>query len=150
MAGYQDGELLMGIGMSVRPSVRPSLSGCRQQRTIQPIAHLQGDTMAIVLHIVNTPKSDAREAYEASWVEMEQQGITHPPGRRSHTAWLVGDVFHVLDVWESQEDFDAFMTQLGPILGASGMELAGPPEVGELINVVVETAALPDLRGSVG
>jgi len=93
--------------------------------------------MAIVLHIVNTPKSDARDAYEASWVEMEQQGITHPPGRRSHTAWLVGDVFHVLDVWESEEDFDAFMTQLGPILGTSGMELAGPPEVGELINVVV-------------
>ena len=92
--------------------------------------------MAIAVHIVNTPKKDARQAYEAAWVQLDQQDHTHPPGRRSHTAWMVGDVFHVLDVWESQEDFDAFMTQLGPILGGSGMELAGPPEIGDLVNVL--------------
>ena len=92
--------------------------------------------MAIVIHIVNTPKLDAREAYEAAWVQLDQLGLTHPPGRRSHTAWMVGDVFHVLDVWETQKDFDAFMPQLGPILGASRMELAGPPEMGDLVNVV--------------
>ena len=92
--------------------------------------------MAIVIHIVNTPKSDAREAYEAAWVQLDQLGLTHPPGRLSHTAWMVGDVFHVLDVWETQKDFDTFMPQLGPILGASRMELAGPPEMGDLVNVV--------------
>jgi len=43
---------------------------------------------------------------------------------------------HVLDVWETQKDFDTFMPQLGPILGASRMELAGPPEIGDLVNVV--------------
>ena len=92
--------------------------------------------MAIAIHVVNTPKSDAREAYEASWVELDRMGLTHPPGRRSHTAWLVGEVFHVLDVWESREDFDAFLPQLARVLDASGMELAGPPEAGELVNVV--------------
>ena len=91
--------------------------------------------MAIAVHIVNTPKSDARQAYDAAWAQLDQMELRHPPGRRSHTAWMVGDVFHVLDVWESQKDFDDFMTQLGPILGASGMELAGPPEVGDLVNV---------------
>jgi hypothetical protein len=93
--------------------------------------------MAIVIHIVNTPKSDAREAYEAAWVQLDELGLSHPPGRRSHIAWMVGDVFHVLDVWESRKDFDAFMPQLGPILGASKMELAGAPETGDLINVVI-------------
>ena len=93
--------------------------------------------MAIVIHIVNTPKIDAREAYEAAWVQLDELGLSHPPGRRSHIAWMVGDVFHVLDVWESREDFDAFMPQLGPILGASKMELAGAPEIGDLVNVVI-------------
>ena len=93
--------------------------------------------MAIAIHIVNTPNSDARQAYESAWVQLDQMDLRYPPGRRSHTAWMVGEVFHVLDVWESQEDFDTFMTQLGPILGASGMELAGPPEVGDLVNVVI-------------
>jgi len=93
--------------------------------------------VAIAIHIVNTPKGDARQAYDAAWVQLDQMDLKHPPGRRSHTAWMVGDVFHVLDVWESQQDFDAFMTQLGPILAASGMELAGPPEVGDLVNVVI-------------
>ena len=101
--------------------------------------------MAIAIHIVNTPKSDARQAYDAAWVQLDQMGLRHPPGQRSHTAWMVGDVFHVLDVWESQEDFDAFMAQLGPILGDSGMELAGPPEIGDLVNVVTS-----DKGGSAG
>ena len=45
-----------------------------------------------------------------------------------------------LDVWESEADFSAFMQQLGSILGASGMELAGPPDIGELVNVVIADA----------
>ena len=99
-------------------------------------AKCEGETVAIAIHIVNTPKSDAREAYDAAWAQLDQLDLRNPPGRHSHTAWMVGDVFHVLDVWESQNDFDAFMAQLGPILGASGMELAGPPEVGDLVNIV--------------
>jgi hypothetical protein len=92
--------------------------------------------MAIAVHIVNTPKSDAREAYEAASAQIDEQGLRHPPGRQSHTAWMVGDVFHVLDVWDSAEDLGAFMQKLGPILQESGMQLAGEPEIGELLNVV--------------
>jgi len=92
--------------------------------------------MAIVVHIVNTPKSDAREAYEAARARIEEHGLLHPSGRQSHTAWMVGDVFHVLDVWDSTEDMGAFMQKLAPILQESGMQLAGEPEVGELLTVV--------------
>jgi hypothetical protein len=96
----------------------------------------RGTTMAIVVHIVNTPNSDARKAYEAAWVRIDEQGLRHPPGRQSHTAWMVGDVFHVLDVWDSAEDMGAFMQKLAPILQESGMQLAGEPEVGELLSVI--------------
>jgi len=92
--------------------------------------------MTIVTHIVNTPKADARQAYEASWTVMDEQGIRHPHGRRSHTAWLVDDTLHVCDVWDSPEDMNAFLHTLGPILNQFDMRLAGPPEVGELLNLV--------------
>lgn len=92
--------------------------------------------MAIAAHLVNTPKSDAREAYQAAWRRIDEQGVRHPAGRQSHTAWMVGDVLHVVDVWDSEDDMNAWVKTLGPILQESAMELAGPPEVGELLQTV--------------
>jgi len=90
----------------------------------------------IVVHITNTPKSDAREAYETSWTRFDEHGIRHPTGRQSHTAWLVGDVLHVVDVWDSEENLNAFMQVAVKLIAEADMKLAGPPEVGELLNVV--------------
>jgi len=92
--------------------------------------------MAITVHVVNTPNSNAREAYEEAWRRIDAQGLRHPEGRQSHTAWMVGDVFHVLDVWESPEAMQQWMATLGPILDEVGMQLEGEPEVGELLQVV--------------
>ena len=92
--------------------------------------------MAIAVHIVNTPKSDAREAYEAAWRRIDEEGLRHPAGRRSHTAWLVGDVLHVVDVWDSPADLSEWLPRLDPILEDFGMQLDGQPEVGELLQVV--------------
>jgi hypothetical protein len=92
--------------------------------------------VAIVVHIVNTPKPDVRQAYEASWSRFDEQDARHPVGRQSHTAWLVGDVLHVVDVWDSQEHMNAFMQIADGIIQQSGMQIAGQPEVGELLNVV--------------
>ena len=93
--------------------------------------------MAIAVHIVNTPKSDAREAYEAAWRRIDEEGLRHPAGRRSHTAWLVGDVLHVLDVWDSLADLSDWMSRLAPILENFEIQVDGQPEVGELLQVVV-------------
>ena len=54
---------------------------------------------------------------------------------------MVGHQLHVLDVTEFQEKLDAFFQSLGPILDESGMELGGPPEVGEAVQVI-----MPSLR----
>lgn len=92
--------------------------------------------MAIAVHVVNTPKNDAREAYQAAWRRIDEQGLRHPKGRQSHTAWIVGDVLHVVDVWDSEDDMLHWMQTLAPILEDSNMELAGQPETGELLQIV--------------
>jgi heme-degrading monooxygenase HmoA len=96
-----------------------------------------GKPVAIAVHVVNTPMTNAREAYEKAWQRIDEQGIHDPEGRQSHTAWMVGDVMHVVDVWDSEEHLDAWMQTLGPILQEVGMELAGAPETGEVLQVVV-------------
>jgi uncharacterized protein (DUF2384 family) len=92
--------------------------------------------MAIAVHIANTPKSDVREAYEVAWQRIAEQGLRHPKGRQSHTAWVVDDVLHVVDVWDSEDDMHDWMQTLAPILESSKMELARPPETGEVLQVV--------------
>ncbi len=92
--------------------------------------------MAIAAHIVNSSKSDAREAYQAAWRRLDEQGLRHPAGRQSHTAWMVGDVLHVVDVWDSEDNMNAWLKTLGPILQESEMEIVGAPEVGELLQTV--------------
>jgi hypothetical protein len=92
--------------------------------------------MAIAVHVVNTPKNDVGEAYEAAWRRIDEEGLRHPNGRHSHTAWIVGDVLHVVDVWDSEDHMNRWMQRLAPILKDSGMELAGQPEAGELLQIV--------------
>ncbi|MGY1639562.1 antibiotic biosynthesis monooxygenase [Geodermatophilus sp. SYSU D00703] len=92
--------------------------------------------MTIAVHVVNTPKPDARQAYEAAWRRIDEQGLRHPAGRQSHTAWMTGDVLHVVDVWDSPEAMEEWMATLAPILEEFGMRLDGRPEVGEVLQVV--------------
>ena len=53
---------------------------------------------------------------------------THPEGAIFHVARFVGGDLHVLDVWESEEDFDRFATdRLIPVTTEIG--IAGQPDV---------------------
>lgn len=93
--------------------------------------------MAYAFLLVNTPKTDARQAYEAAWERLNATGARHPQGRLSHTAWLAGDVLHVLDVWESEDHLNRFIqSTLGGVLAEFGMQLDGPPIKGEVLQTV--------------
>jgi hypothetical protein len=95
----------------------------------------------IVVHVVaTTPAGDIREIYKTIWEHFDAQGVRHPTGRRSHMAYLVGDALHTADVWESREDLDAYLRVFGPVADELGVQLTGPPEVGELLDVVLPPA----------
>ena len=42
----------------------------------------------------------------------------------------------VFDIWESQEAFDEFLTYLGPVMEELGIELAQPPVIMPLVDLV--------------
>jgi hypothetical protein len=92
--------------------------------------------MPITVHIVNTPLGGVRDAYLDAWREIDTRGLRHPDGRQLHIAWTVDEVLHVVDVWDSPEQQQAFMRDLGPILDKAGMEIREAPEIGQLLQVV--------------
>lgn len=51
-----------------------------------------------------------------------------PEGAHAHVAWLGNDGFHVIDVWDSPEQFQSFVAaRLGPAMQQIG--IAGEPKV---------------------
>jgi hypothetical protein len=42
----------------------------------------------------------------------------------------------VFDVWESQDPFDEFLTYLGPVMEELGIELARPPVIMPIVDLV--------------
>ncbi|MEA2446787.1 MAG: hypothetical protein QOK47_424, partial [Actinomycetota bacterium] len=60
------------------------------------------------------------ENYQQTLKELEAAGAGSPEGRLYHVAF--GSPIQVLDVWESQEKFDAFGQTLIPILQGAGID----------------------------
>lgn len=47
-------------------------------------------------------------------------------GMKMHSCFGEGDGLAIFDVWESEEDFNAFAAHLGPIVAAEGLEPVAP------------------------
>lgn len=103
--------------------------------------------MAIAAHFLNKPDPETRQRYEAAFRQLDELGARHPEGRLSHTSWIVGDQLHVLDVWESQDKLDAFYAEtLGQLIGDFGLELAEPPELGDVVQLLLPVDTAPSDR----
>jgi hypothetical protein len=76
------------------------------------------------------------EKYDEALKRLEDAGAGSPKGRSSHFALESGGTIQVFDVWESQEDFDAFGATLVPILGEMGVIL-GAPMVATVYNSIM-------------
>jgi hypothetical protein len=74
-----------------------------------------------IVHVGFTP-----EKYDEAIKKLDVAGEGSPKGRSSHIALESDGAIQVFDVWESQEDFDAFGKTLVPILQGLGVELAAP------------------------
>jgi hypothetical protein len=66
------------------------------------------------------------EKYDEAIKQLDAAGEGSPKGRSSHFALESDGAIQVFDVWDSQEDFDAFGKTLVPILTELGVELSAP------------------------
>ena len=73
--------------------------------------------------------------YDEVIKKLEAAGAGAPKGRSFHVALESNGEIQVFDVWDSQEEFDAFGATLVPILAGQGVEL-NEPMVARVHNVV--------------
>ena len=76
------------------------------------------------------------EKYDATMPNIEASGQFPPDGLEFHVAFSSGGSFRVSEIWDSKEQFEAFGERLMPILAEGGIELAGPPEIVEIHNII--------------
>jgi hypothetical protein len=68
--------------------------------------------------------------YDEVIKQLDAAGVGSPKGRSIHVALESNGEIQVFDVWDSQEEFDAFGETLLPILAAAGIELNDPMVAG--------------------
>ena len=76
------------------------------------------------------------EKYAEVIRQLDAAGAGAPKGRSIHVALESNGGVQVFDVWDSQEDFDAFGPILLPILAGVGVEL-NEPMVAPVLNVLL-------------
>ena len=91
--------------------------------------------MSILVRFTGAPGMSA-EKYDATMPNIEASGEFPPAGLEYHVAFNSGGSFRVSEIWDSKEQFEAFGQRLMPILAANGIELAGPPEIVDVHNVI--------------
>jgi hypothetical protein len=60
----------------------------------------------------------------------------HPDGLEYHVCFGSEGNLRVSEIWDSQEQLDAYGAQLMPILTAVGIEFSDDPEIIEVHNIV--------------
>jgi len=73
--------------------------------------------------------------YDEATKRLENAGASNPPGRLYHVSFGTGASLSILDVWESQDAFNAFGQTLVPILQQLGVD-PGQPQVAEVHNII--------------
>jgi hypothetical protein len=91
--------------------------------------------MSILVRFAGAPSMTA-EKYDETMPSIEAAGAFPPDGLEYHVAFNSGGSFRVSEIWDSKEQFEAFGQRLMPILTENGVELAGPPEIVEIHNII--------------
>ena len=91
--------------------------------------------MSMLVRFTGAPSLDAAK-YDEMMPRIEASGEWPPDGLDYHVAFSADGIFRVSEIWDSREAFEAFGQRLMPILAEGGVELAGPPEVIEIHNIV--------------
>jgi len=81
------------------------------------------------------PASLTAAQYDESVRKLEEAGVFPPDGLDYHVCFGTDGNLRVSEIWDSQEQLDAFGERLMPILSDVGID-PGKPEVVEIYNVV--------------
>ncbi|MBX7083940.1 MAG: hypothetical protein K1X88_32330 [Nannocystaceae bacterium] len=81
------------------------------------------------------PTNMDAKAYAEVLRRLESRGMGTPPGRIHHASYGDADALHVVDIWDTPENFGRFGEQLMPILAELGVQL-GAPIIRALHNVI--------------
>src|SRR4051794_17390105 len=91
--------------------------------------------MSIVVRFHPTNMTIAQ--YDDAVRRHEEAGVKLPPdGMDYHICFGTDGDLRVSEIWDSQEQFQAYGEALMPILADAGIQLAGEPEVFEVHNIV--------------
>jgi hypothetical protein len=71
------------------------------------------------------PTGMTEEQYRSIDDQLRASGA-EPKGMKMHSCFGEGEGLAIFDVWESEEDFNAFAAQLAPIVAAAGLEPVAP------------------------
>lgn len=91
--------------------------------------------MSILVRFTGAPTVTTQK-YDETVRRLESAGDFPPDGLEYHVAFSSGGNFRVSEIWDSQEQFDAFGKRLMPILADVGIELAREPEMLEIHNII--------------
>ena len=89
--------------------------------------------MSIVVRF--SPKSMTAEQYDKTIRILEERGAFPPDGLDYHVCFGSDGNLLVSEIWDSQEQFEAFGERLMPILAEVGIQFSGPPEPFEVRNI---------------
>ncbi len=79
------------------------------------------------------PRDLTREKYDAVNGRMEEAGVIWPPdGLDLHVCFGSEGSLRVSEIWDSEEQFQAFGERLFPILNEVGVDLEREPELLEV------------------
>jgi hypothetical protein len=82
-----------------------------------------------------TPSSLTSQQYDESIQRLQQSGDFPPDGLDFHVCFGTDGNLRVSEIWDSQEQFQAFGERLMPILQDAGID-PGQPEVVEIHNLI--------------
>jgi len=91
--------------------------------------------MSIVVRFSPTSLTVAK--YDEAIRRHKEAGIELPPdGMNLHVCFGSDGDLRVSEIWDSREQLEAYGEKLMPILAATGIEVAGGPEIFEVHNLI--------------
>ncbi len=87
----------------------------------------------IAIYIVT--KNMTREQHTKGRDRLREAGAPES-AMKLHSCFGEDGRLQVFDVWESQEAFDEFLKYLGPVMQELGIELAQPPAIMPIVDLV--------------